>query len=80
MDYIKAFAAYWLMSLILAAGVGMVVGAVAGAILGGAGADIGTIQLVCGVLGGLVGIPVQFVCFRFIVGKFIVQKTVSRLG
>lgn len=79
-DYVKAFAVHFLMSFILSAGVGFFVGAIAGVILAGAGIDMARMQLIGGVLGFLVSIPVNFVCYRFTVEKFIVRKLIAQRG
>lgn len=73
-NYLLAFVVFFFASMILATIAGFIVGAAAGAILGAMGKGIEMIQLYAGVLGFLVSIPVQFVCFYLSVRAFIVRK------
>ncbi len=73
-DYIKAWALSWLCYTVAAFIVGAIVGAVLGAAMGMAGMPIRTIQIICGIAGFLVSIPVSYLFFRIFVSRFIVQK------
>ena len=73
-DYIKAWVFSWLCSTVAAFIVGAIVGAVLGAAMGMAGVPIRTIQVVCGIAGFLVSIPLSYLFFRIFVSRFIVQK------
>jgi len=78
--YVKAFAVYYLLSLVVGFGVGLVIGMVTALVLGGAGLDLTQIQIITGILGVLAGIPVHFFCFRFAIERFILKELNSRLG
>ncbi len=78
--YLKAFAIHFLMSLILSTGAGFFVGFIVGVLLAGAGIDFARLQLIGGVLGFLVSIPVNFICYRFTVEKFIVRRLMDQRG
>jgi hypothetical protein len=78
--YVKAFVVYFLLSTFVGALVGGIVGGVAGGVMGAAGFDAGQVQLLCGLLGLIVAIPVQFSCFRYVIERFILKELNSRLG
>ena len=73
-DYLKAWALSWLCSTLAAFITGAIVGGVLGAAMGMAGVPIRTIQIVCGIAGFLVSIPLSYLFFRIFVSRFIVQK------
>jgi ABC-type uncharacterized transport system permease subunit len=73
-DYVKAWILSWLCSTVAAFIVGAIVGAVLGAAMGMAGVPIRTIQIICGIAGFLVSIPLSYLFFRIFVSRFIVQK------
>ena len=53
---------------------GALVGMIIGGIMGGAGATIPTIQLVTGIVGMLLGLPISFFTYKWSVKKFIVAQ------
>ena len=73
-DYIKAWSLFWLCATVAGLICGAVIGAILGAAMGAAGVPIPTIQVVCGIAGFLVSIPISYLFFRIFVSRFIVQK------
>lgn len=53
---------------------GAIVGMIIGGIMGGAGATIATIQVVTGIVGLLLGLPISYFTFKWSVKKFIVAQ------
>jgi len=73
-DYLKAWAVFWILSTIGGGIVGLVAGALVGFILGGLGAHTHTIRIVCGGLGFLLGIPISYLLFQFSIRIFLLPK------
>jgi hypothetical protein len=73
-DYLKAWAVFWILSTIGGAIVGLVAGAIVGFILGGLGAHTHTIRIVCGGLAFLLGIPISYLLFQLSIRMFLVPK------
>ncbi len=73
-DYLKAWAVFWILSTVGGFIVGMVGGAMLGFILGGLGVRMHTIKILCGGLGFLLGIPVSYLLFQFSIRRFLVPK------
>lgn len=74
LDYFKAWLLFALVSLFGGFIAGAVVGGVLGGILGAAHFPVKTIAIVCGFAGFLAGLPISYLCFRFVVKHFIVKK------
>ncbi len=67
----KAWLLFFLAATFIGFGVGLAVGAVAGGIMGTAGVDVQTIEIV-GQLGGfLLSIPISYLSFRWSVRKYL---------
>ena len=73
-DYIKAFFLFWLCATVAGFIGGAIIGAILGAAMGVAGVPIPTIQIVCGIAGFLVSIPISYLFFRVFVSRLIAQK------
>lgn len=73
-DYFIAWIIYFFASLFGGAIAGFFGGLIVGATMAAAGALSETIRIGGAIAGFIVGLPVSYLCFRFIVGKFIVQK------
>lgn len=71
--YFKAWIIFFLIvtvgGFILGGGLGFILGAA----MGIAGMSMGQIQLICGVAGFLIGIPLSYFTFRWVVAEFIVK-------
>jgi hypothetical protein len=74
LDYLKAWACFWVLSTVGGAIVGFVAGAMLGFVLGGLGVHTRTIAIVCGGLGFVLGIPLSYVLFQFSIRMFLVPK------
>jgi len=77
-DYLKAWALFWVLATFGGLVLGAVAGGILGAILGAAGLQIQTIKIICGVFGFLLGIPLSYVLFRWSIAKFIVPKITAQ--
>jgi ABC-type uncharacterized transport system permease subunit len=73
-DFLKAWAVFWVLSTVGGTVVGFVAGAMLGFVLGGLGVHMRTIQIVCGGLGFLLGIPISYFLFQFSIRMFLVPK------
>jgi hypothetical protein len=73
-DYLKAWAFFWILSTVGGFIVGLVAGAMLGFVLGGLGVQMHTIKVLCGGLGFLLGIPVSYLLFQFSIRKFLLPK------
>ena len=74
LDFLKAWAFFWLLSTIGGALVGFVAGGMLGFVLGGLGVHARTIAVVCGGLGFVLGIPISYLLFQFSIRIFLVPK------
>lgn len=73
-DFVKAFLALMLCSLVG----GALAGAIVGAVFGVAGAEsTGAIRIAVPVISGLAGFVITYFLFRFFVLRFIVRKLVQ---
>src|SRR5215467_8980906 len=73
-DYLRAWAVFWVLSTVGGFLVGLVAGGMLGFVLGGLGVHMRTIKILCGVLGFLLGIPLSYFLFQFSIRKFLVPK------
>ena len=80
LDYLKAWAVFWVLSTVGGAIIGFVAGAMLGFVLGGLGVHTRTIAVVCGGLGFFLGIPLSYLLFQFSVRIFLVPKLSSPEG
>jgi len=73
-DYFIAWAIFFVCALVG----GMIAGFIGGAIIGGAmgvaGAKPGAIRAAGAMVGFLLSLPISYITFRFVVGKFVVEK------
>jgi hypothetical protein len=74
LDYLKAWAVFWVLSTVGGAVIGFVAGAMLGFVLGGLGFHTRTIAIVCGGLGFVLGIPLSYVLFQFSIRMFLIPK------
>jgi hypothetical protein len=73
-DYLKSWAIFFVLSFIGGTIAGAVVGGIAGGVLGAVGASPRFIATIAGGLGFLVGLPISYFSFRFVVTKFLLPK------
>ncbi len=73
-DYLKTWAIFWIASTVCGAIVSIIAGAVLGFVLGGLGASMQTIKVLCGGLGFLLAIPVSYFFFQLSIQKFLLPK------
>src|SRR2546421_10582670 len=78
-EYLVAWAIFFVCALVGGGVVGFILGAIAGVILAAVGVSIETIPIITGILGFLISLPISYLCFRFVVGKFVVEKLETRL-
>jgi ABC-type uncharacterized transport system permease subunit len=74
LDYIKAWAVFWVLSTVGGLLVGFVAGGMLGFVLGGLGVHMRTIKILCGGLAFLLGLPVSYFLFQFSIRMFLVPK------
>lgn len=75
--YFKAWIIFAIVSVLLGFFGGMAIGFVVGFAMGVAGMPIESIQLVCTILGLIVGLVASFATFRWVVDRFIVPAVAS---
>jgi hypothetical protein len=73
-DYFIAWIIFFFAALIGGAIAGFLGGAAIGGVLAIVGASKEMIPVAGAIVGFILGLPVSYLCFRLIVGKFIVQK------
>jgi outer membrane lipoprotein SlyB len=68
----------WILVAICGAIGGLVAGGVLGAVIGGVlnalGVSLDTIRLTAKIAGGIAGLAISYVCFRFFVMRIVVRK------
>jgi len=77
-DYLKAWAFFWVLSTLGGALAGAIGGALLGFILGGLGVHMRTIRYLCGGFGFLLGLPISYLLFQFTIRMFLVPKLSAR--
>jgi putative flippase GtrA len=75
--YIKAWVIFFLIATVGGAILGAIIGAFLGIALTIARVDLGTIKVVAAVIGFLIGIPLSFVTFKWVVSEYIVKPLVQ---
>jgi ABC-type uncharacterized transport system permease subunit len=76
MNFFKSWLIHTFVSLILCALAGGVAGFIIGFVMGGAGAPLDQIRVVCGIAGFLAGLPISFLVFRWAVGLYFAPKQI----
>ena len=77
-EYFLAWLVFWLCTTFGGLVVGVIAGFVIGASLGAAGVDLTTIKVICGGVGFILGGFLSYVLFRVFVGSMIVNKAQAR--
>ena len=73
-DYFITWLVFTLIYLVVSTAIGFVSGFLIGLILNAMGASVRLITTITGVVGFLVGLPISYVIFRFVVAHFIGKK------
>jgi hypothetical protein len=73
-DYFKAWLLFFLVATMGGGLVGLVIGSFVAAFLGAGGMPVAQMTRVLQVIGFLIGIPISYVTFRAVVGKFLFPK------
>lgn len=72
--YFKAWFIFFLIAGIGGMFVGGIIGGVMGLFLGLAHVELGTIKIICGVVGFILGIPLSYFTYRWTVSEFILKE------
>lgn len=75
--YIKAWLLFFLIATIGGAIAGALCGGILGVGLGIAGVSIGVIKVAGAVAGFLIGMPISYFTFRWVVGEYIVKPMLA---
>jgi len=75
-NYTKAWLFFFLIATIGGAIAGGICGGILGAILAVAGVGIGVIKIAGAVTGFLIGMPISYFTFRWVVGEYIVKPLI----
>ncbi len=73
-DYFKAWVLFFLITTVAYALVGLILGSFLAAILGAAGATMQQMANTNRVLGFVIALPISYVTFRAVVGKYLFPK------
>ncbi len=71
--YFKAWLIFFAIATVGGGIAGGILGAILGLVLGLAGVDLSMIKIAGGVVGFLVGVPISYFTFRWVVATFIVN-------
>lgn len=71
--YFKAWIIFFLIATVGGLFLGALTGGFIGLLMGLAHMEIGLVKLVCGAAGFIIGVPVSYFTFRWVVGEFIVK-------
>ena len=73
-DYFKAWLLFFLVATLGGALLGLIIGSFVAGFMGAGGAKLAAITTVNSLIGWLVGIPVSYVTFRAVIGKYLFAK------
>lgn len=73
-DYFKAWLIFFLVATVGGGAVGLVLGGFLAAFLGAAGASMHQMTLAGRILGLVIALPISYITFRAVVGKFLFPK------
>jgi hypothetical protein len=72
--YFKSWIIFMITSFVLSVLAGMAIGFVVGFIMGMIGAPMQTVQVVCAIAGGVLGLIVSYAMFRWVIDRFIIPS------
>ena len=73
-QYFKAWLLFFLVATLGGGIVGMIIGSFAAAFLGAAGMSLQQMTRVLQIIGFVIGIPISYVTFRAVIGKYLFPK------
>jgi putative flippase GtrA len=73
-DYFKAWLLFFLVATVGAGLVAMIISSFVAAFMGAGGASLAQMRRVTQIIGFIIGIPVSYVTFRAVVGKYLFPK------
>jgi hypothetical protein len=73
-DYFKAWLLFFLVATVGASLVAMIISSFTAAFMGAGGASLAQMTRVTQIIGFVIGIPVSYVTFRAVVGKYLFPK------
>jgi MFS family permease len=73
-DYLKAWLLFFLIATVGGGIVGLIIGGVLAAFLGAGGMSLEQMTRVLQIVGFIIGIPISYITFRAVVGKFLFPK------
>jgi uncharacterized protein YacL len=73
-DYFKAWFLFFLVATVIGGAIGMVVGSSVGAVLSARGMPVRELAIVLQVIGLVIAMPISYLTFRLVVGKYLVPK------
>lgn len=73
-DYFRAWLLFFLIATVGGGILGMVIGGLVGAFLGAGGMPLAQMTTILRAIGFAIGIPVSYIAFRAVVGKYLLPK------
>jgi len=73
-QYFKAWLLFFLIATLGGGVIGLIIGSFAAAFLGAAGAPPPQMTRILQIIGFLIGIPVSYITFRAVIGKYLFPK------
>jgi predicted Co/Zn/Cd cation transporter (cation efflux family) len=73
-QYFKAWLLFFVVSAVAGGVIGIIIGSFAAAFLGAAGAPSAQMTLILRIVGFLIGIPISYITFRAVIGKYLFPK------
>ena len=73
-DYFKAWFLFFVIATVIGGAIGMVIGSSVGAVLSARGVAVRELAIVLQLVGLVVAIPISYLTFRGVVGKYLFPK------
>jgi len=73
-DYFKAWLLFFFIATVLGGAIGMVIGSSVGSVLSARGMPVRELAIILQVIGLLIAMPISYVTFRAVVGKYLFPK------
>ena len=74
LDYFKAWLIFFLLATVGGGFIGLIIGSFVAAFLGGGGVPLAQITRILQIIGFVITIPISYVTFRAVVGKYLFPK------
>ena len=78
--FFKGWVIFFLVSAVGGGILGGVAGVILGVIFGALGTDTAVIQLLAGVAGFIIAVPISYICYRWTVSQFILPQALIPAG